>query len=116
MSGQVVDIDIDIDALNIPQVGEVQIVKFRLGGPIEPAQLREVVLPEVDPRRGVIISGRGPVWLFATLAHKLHICPWVATYDPRIGGGVVVQSHVPSVREGDVIPLPEELVSKLTQF
>jgi len=53
----------------------------------------------------VIISGRLPVWAFASLVHALHPRPWVATFDPRLGGGVVVSSHVPNVRVGQVIRL-----------
>ena len=40
-----------------------------------------------------IISGRLPVWAFAALVHLFHPRPWVATFDPRLGGGVVVSRH-----------------------
>ena len=56
---------------------------------------------------GVILSGRMPVWAFAALAHLYHPRPWVATFDPRLGGGVVVETHVPDVHVGQVVPLPE---------
>jgi CRISPR-associated protein Csx3 len=45
---------------------------------------------------GVVISGRLPVWAFAALTHYFHPRPWVATFDPRLGGGVVVMSHDPA--------------------
>lgn len=42
---------------------------------------------------GVVISGRGPIWLYAALVHHYHPAAWVATFDPRLGGGVVVERH-----------------------
>jgi CRISPR-associated Csx3 family protein len=54
---------------------------------------------------GVVLSGRLPVWAFAALTHYFHPRPWVATFDPRLGGGVVVMSHDPAgPAVGDVVP------------
>lgn len=74
------------------------------GGVIEPHQLADIIPPIVNTQKGVVISGRGPVWLYATLVHHYHPTPWVATYDPRLGA-VVVQSHCKDVKIGDVIPV-----------
>jgi CRISPR-associated protein Csx3 len=63
---------------------------------------REATCP---PGAGVILSGRGPVWGFAMLAHLAHPSRWVATHDPRLGGAVVVQAHWPGVSVGDVVPM-----------
>lgn len=87
-----------------------------LEGVITPDQLPELV-QAVEERvpaggtEGVILSGRLPVWAFAALAHLFHPRPWVATFDPRLGGGVVVASHVPEVHVGQVVPLPEAAVT-----
>lgn len=54
---------------------------------------------------GIILSGRLPIWAMAAAAHAAHPAAWVATYDPRLGGGVVVQSHVPHLTVGDIVPL-----------
>lgn len=51
--------------------------------------------------------GRGPIWLYGFLVHFYHPTVWVATYDPRLGGAVVVESHSPGVEPGDVIPFEE---------
>lgn len=59
--------------------------------------------PEVDATKGVILSGRGPVWLYGCLLHHYHPTAWVATFDPRIGGGVVVASHTKDIQTGEVI-------------
>jgi CRISPR-associated protein Csx3 len=74
------------------------------GGVINPQDLQNISVPEVPFNQGIIISGRGPVWLFAFLCHHFHPALWVATHDPRLGGGVVVQTHQPGVAVGEVIP------------
>ncbi len=64
---------------------------------IEPGALQHIGLPrEVATRRnlGLVISGRGPVWLYAYLVHLAHPFAWVATFDPRLNGGVVVMNHI----------------------
>jgi CRISPR-associated protein Csx3 len=65
---------------------------------IKPSGLKEVDLPgDIEDRRnlGLIISGRGPVWLYAHLVHRAHPFAWVAVYDPRLNAGIVVMNHVP---------------------
>jgi CRISPR-associated protein Csx3 len=58
--------------------------------------------------RIVVINGRGPVWGYGMLVHDAHATPAVATYDPRLRGYVVVASHDPRYRVGQVVPDPEE--------
>lgn len=84
------------------------LVAFEIpGGVLDPKNLDEVIrsAPEVDFTRGVVISGRGPVWLFAGLVHHYHPAKWVATHDPRLGGAVVVSTHSAEKRVGDVVPV-----------
>lgn len=95
---------------------DATVIQFELeGGVISPDQIEAAVAAApalsvdggtVDPESGVILSGRGPVWLFGALAHNYHPCAWVATHDPRLGGGVVVARHrkdAPMV--GAVVPM-----------
>jgi len=75
--------------------------------PLEPSALGMVTLP-VNPDRvadgGVIISGRGPLWLFAHLATRLRSARWIGVYDPRFEGAVVVAAAADShVQPGDVV-------------
>lgn len=65
----------------------------------------EEALGSAGGEEPVIISGRLPVWAFSALTHLLHPRPWVGTFDPRLGGGVVVASHDPARRVGEVVPL-----------
>ncbi len=72
---------------------------------VTPAALSGLPLPAgIDPRKGVLISGRGPVWLYAYLVHECHPALWVACFDPRLGA-VVTSTHSTDVRVGQVMPL-----------
>jgi len=80
-------------------------------GLIEPRELPDL-LRAVEARapaggvEPVVVSGRLPVWAFAALAHHFHPRPWVGTFDPRLGGGVVVATHDPNGPSvGDVVPI-----------
>jgi CRISPR-associated protein Csx3 len=61
-------------------------------------------LPEVPRGALVVIEGRAPIWRYGMAFHRLHGSPAgaVAVYDPRLGA-VVVASHHPNWREGQVI-------------
>lgn len=78
------------------------------GGVISPSDIEKIQLP-IPPHKaagkGIILSGRGPVWLYAKLVHDAHPFSWVATYDPRLKGAVVVATHNPDVKVGEVIPV-----------
>ncbi len=83
--------------------GKATLVEFKIdGGVTTPEEAFSVKLPDVPLNRGVIISGRGPIWFYGRLIHHYHPARWVAVYDPRLGA-VVVQSHDTEVKEGKVI-------------
>ena len=72
---------------------------------ITPAELSGLALPVgIDPRKGVLISGRAPVWLYAYLVHECHPTLWVACFDPRLGA-VVTSTHSQQMQVGKIIPL-----------
>ena len=62
-------------------------------------------LPEIPMGALVVVEGRAPIWRYGMALHRLHGSPAgaVAVFDPRLGA-VVVMSHHPEFREGDVIP------------
>lgn len=86
---------------------DFKILKIEIAGEglVESKDIKDLQLPEeTDFTKGVIISGKAPVWLYALLLHKLHISKRITTVDPRIGA-VVVQSHDKnSPQAGDIIP------------
>lgn len=86
---------------------EKEIIRWNIetSGPIGPeANLPE--MPVIPAGSILIVGGRAPVWYYGRALHKAHGSPAgiVAFFDPRLGGGVVVASHTPGFKEGDVIP------------
>ena len=55
--------------------------------------------------KGIVLSGRAPIWVYAALVHYFHPAAWVATYDPRLNSAVVVMSHTRGVSPGDILPV-----------
>ena len=61
-------------------------------------------LPKIPRGAIVVIEGRAPIWRYGLAFHKLHGSPAaaIAVYDPRLGA-VIVASHTPELRDGDVL-------------
>lgn len=71
--------------------------------PLDPADLLEVVPPAVPMGSKVILSGRMPNWLAASLAMAYHgVAKAVALFQPGTGA-TVAWTHSKDVRLGDVI-------------
>ena len=77
----------------------VNLVGFVIeGGVIEPKELKEVdemardLSSKLDTTKPVIISGRGPHWLYAVLVHNLHFASVLATWEPRVKKGRIVEA------------------------
>ena len=88
---------------SIVEIEEYTIVRFDFTDIIEPEILTSIDPPQVEPTKGVIISGRGPIWLYCNLTHFYHPVKFVATHDPRLGGAVIVQSHNKEYKVGTII-------------
>lgn len=74
------------------------------GGTLEPYEISLSPIPP-QTRGGLVLSGKIPRWLFATLAH--HFAPdhaWLAVDDPRLSHAIIVSSNTPSHRAGDTLP------------
>jgi CRISPR-associated protein Csx3 len=88
---------------------DFMLIEFSIDEDFSPAQLRALDPPDPVKERfaqlGVILSGRGPVWLYGYLIHFYHPTKFIATYDPRLEGAVVIESHGSKHKVGDVIPL-----------
>lgn len=75
---------------------------------VYPEELNAIVLPDgIDTTRGVVISGRGPIWLHGYLLHQLHPTAWVGFYEPRLNAAIVASSHIRTVKVGEIIVLAE---------
>lgn len=94
---------------NVNEKDDLTVVEFELeSGVVAPEDLPAAVeaAPEVNAEKGVVVSGRGPVWLYAALVHEYHPTRWVGTFDPRLGGGIVVERHHEDAPElGTVVPV-----------
>ena len=96
--------------ITVKRHNEFVLLGFQLpNDPISPDILNSISPPDPITQNfahlGVVISGRGPVWLYGFLVHYYHPVKWVATHDPRLQAAVVVASHTPEVKPGDVIKL-----------
>lgn len=60
--------------------------------------------PQIPRGAVVVLEGRAPVWRYAMALHLLHGSPAaaLAVYDPRLGA-VIVASHSPAYRPGQVL-------------
>lgn len=84
---------------------EYTLIHFELDDPIQPELLRDIQVPKVDPSKGIVLSGRGPIWLYCFLTHHYHTTKFVATYDPRLKSGVITETHHPSYKVGTQIAI-----------
>jgi CRISPR-associated protein Csx3 len=85
-----------------PQGLKYQLLSIELTRPdriIYPEELAELELPKgIDTTGGVVISGRGPIWLHGYLIHELHPTAWVAYYEPRMQAAIVAATHTRLVK------------------
>lgn len=85
------------------------LLAFTLPGPVLAASaLAGIVCPQVKSDRGVVLSGRGPLWLFVamTRVYQRQAPPWIGTYDPRMQSAVVVWSGAGATPDlGDRVPV-----------
>jgi CRISPR-associated protein Csx3 len=91
---------------NIKEGVRMVVIEFEIpGGVLDVARLGDAIAaaPAIPGTKIVGISGRGPVWLYAALTHHYHYARAVATYEPRLGKFIVVVTHTPELRVGDVI-------------
>lgn len=73
-----------------------QILDVKLNRQISPNDLHDIVIPKVNSAKGVILSGRGPVWLSQYFLSKLIHVPWFAQFDPRFGA-LITSSKKPEL-------------------
>lgn len=81
------------------------IYSIAVSSPITPSEPLPP-LPEIPRGSLVIVEGRAPTWRYGMALHLLHGSPAaaIAFYDPRLGA-VVVASHSPSWKVGDIIDI-----------
>ncbi len=60
-----------------------------------------LLAPPLPPGKGLLISGKLPMWLWTALARIYQPAPWLAIYQPQVGA-VVVSSSTPGIEVGNV--------------
>jgi len=66
----------------------------------------ELTVPPVEEDRGVVLSGKLPLWLWTALARTYIRPPWVAIYYPQLrDAAVVIGSREASLPPGAVVSL-----------
>ena len=106
----------------------IDVLLIKNGGILAPQELPAMVkaveaaleTAGFDPRGGaevIVISGRLPIWAAAAIIHSAgHARPAAAAFDPRLQAGVVVMSHCPELKVGDLIPLQGDEVKIQVEF
>lgn len=87
----------------LKEENEFTLVSFEMTNVLEPEDLLSIKPPAVNGAKGVILSGRGPIWLYCFLTHFYHPTKFIATYDPRLEGAVIVERHTSDSEVGSVI-------------
>ena len=84
-----------------------EFLEFKLEGPIEPNDLQYIAPRILQERKGrpvLILSGRGPIWLYGALIHEtVHVVKVLAVWDPKLSAAVVIASHAKGWKVGDLI-------------
>lgn len=88
---------------NVIEEDEYSILSFEIEGVISPEDLVGLMPPKVEGSKGVILSGRGPIWLYCFLTHFYHPTKFIATHDPRLGGAVIVETHSAAYVIGSIL-------------
>ncbi|AKB22711.1 CRISPR-associated ring nuclease Crn3/Csx3 [Methanosarcina sp. WH1] len=81
---------------------EYTLISFEMDDVLGPEDLAAITPPNVNGAKGVILSGRGPIWLYCFLTHFYHPTKFIATYDPRLEGAVIVERHSPDYKVGSI--------------
>jgi len=81
----------------------ITIYKIGVDAPIAPDEPLPP-LPHIPRGALVVVEGRAPIWRYGMALHILHGSPAgaIAFFDPRLGA-VVVASHTPAYRPGQVV-------------
>jgi len=86
---------------------EVVMIHFILKRELEPEDLKKISPP--DPIKNnfsdktIILSGRGPIWLYGFLIHYYHPVKAISIFDPRYNAAIIIESHFKKYKIGDII-------------
>jgi CRISPR-associated protein Csx3 len=82
---------------------EFTLISFEMDDILSPEDLVTLTPPEVNGAKGVVLSGRGPIWLYCFLTHVYDPTKFIATYDPRLEGAVIVERYSADYKVGSIM-------------
>ncbi len=94
----------DVISFEIEEKEKYIILSFYINENLTPSILKRIYPPKINTRKGVVLNGRGPIWLYGFLIHFYHSTPFLAIYDPRLGA-VIIESHIPELKPGDILDI-----------
>lgn len=66
----------------------------------------KVTLPQIDLTRGIVLSGRLPLWMYSALALAYRNAAWLAVYQPTMQNhAVVISSRLAGLSPGSLVEL-----------
>ncbi|MEO0151714.1 MAG: CRISPR-associated ring nuclease Crn3/Csx3 [candidate division WOR-3 bacterium] len=101
----------DFIKFSVKKKDDFTLIEFELLRELEPSDLENIKPP--DPVKegfsssAIILSGRGPIWLYGYLIHFYHPVRAIAIFDPRLDGAVVIETHSRNFKVGEVIKREE---------
>jgi CRISPR-associated protein Csx3 len=67
-------------------------------------EIEGLSLPPLPPGKGVVLSGKLPLWMWTALARAYRDAPWVAVFQPQLQGkAVVIASQDAAVPVGSLV-------------
>lgn len=67
--------------------------------------LDKIPLPSFTTDKGLMLSGRLPIWLYCAVARQCSDeVPWIAIYQPQLEGGAIIYTKDPKMPVGTIIP------------
>ncbi len=73
-------------------------------GHLDYGESQGIYLPPLPPGKGIVVSGRLPLWLWTAVARAYRSALWLAIFQPQLGTqAVVVASRVGQVRPGETM-------------
>lgn len=86
---------------------EVVMIHFILKRELEPEDLKKISPPDPIKNnfsdKAIILSGRGPIWLYGFLIHYYHPVKAISIFDPRYNAAIIIESHFKKYKIGDII-------------
>lgn len=83
-----------------------QHLNIKMNNNVSPKELKSLSLPQlINPSLGLVVEGARPNWLCGYLVLQYLDAAWIGCYYPQLEGAVVVQSKIPEVKVGEVLPV-----------